>query len=469
MANENFDVVVIGGGPAGYVAGIRAGQLGLRVAVVEKEHMGGVCLNWGCIPSKALIAAANSAERARESSHMGIKVSGVEVDVNKLQDWKEGIVKKLTGGVRQLVTGNGGEVFDGTAKIVGKGKVEVSQKGGKKVTLTAAKGILVATGSRVTELPFLKVDGKVVITAKEAVSLRRLPKSLILIGGGVIGLELGMVYQKLGAKVTVVEFLDQLLPSVDKDLAQVVTKAFTKAGGTVLTGAKATACTVKGSEATVTVEHEGSSKKLTGDTVLVAVGFKPNTQGLGLEEVGAKLDERGHVLVDKHYETKAKGIFAVGDIAGMPYLAHKASKEAEIAVEYIAGHASENDIRAMPAAIFTEPEIATVGLSERDAKAQKRDIKIGKFPFAASGRAMAVDSTAGFVKVLIDAKTHEVLGAGIVGPDASDLIAEAALAIEMGAFAEDVALTVHAHPTLSEGLMEAFKHALGEAVHVMNR
>lgn len=319
------------------------------------------------------------------------------------------------------------------------------------------------------ELPHIKSDGKVVITAKEAVSLRRLPKRLAVIGGGVIALELGMVYQKLGAEVTVIEMLDQLLPSVDKDLAQVVTRAFTSAGGKVMTGAKAAGCEVKGAKATLSVEEGGKTVKVEADTVLVAVGFKPNTETLGLEKVGVKTDPRGHVIVNKKYESSVPGVYAIGDIAGAPYLAHKASKEAEIAVEVVAGHRSENDLRAMPAAIFTEPEVATVGLSEKDAKGAGRKIKIGKFPFAASGRAMAVDATVGFVKVITDAESHEVLGVGIVGPEASDLISEAALGLEMGAFAEDIALTVHPHPTLSEGLMEAFKHALGEAVHVANR
>ena len=292
---------------------------------------------------------------------------------------------------------------------------------------------------------------------------------MVLIGGGVIGMELGMVYQKLGMKVIVVELMNQLLGTTDKDLVAVVEKAFKKTGGEVLLETKAESVTVKGKKAKVVVDTKGTKREIEADKVLVAVGFKPNSKGLGLEEVGVKLDARGHIEVNDRFETSVPGVYAIGDVIGAPYLAHKASKEGEIAAEVVAGHKAARDWRAMPAAIFTEPEIATVGLSERDAKEQGRKVRIGKFPFAVSGRAMAVSMTDGFIKTIIDDETHEVLGVGIVGPEASDLISEAALAIEMCAFAEDVALTVHPHPTLGEAMMESFKHALGEAVHIPNR
>jgi dihydrolipoamide dehydrogenase len=459
MAND-FEAIVIGGGPGGYVAAIRLGQLGVKTLCVEKESMGGVCLNWGCIPSKALIAAANLANKVRNAGHMGITVKDLEVDVAKMQEWKEGIVKKLTGGVTSLVKGNGGTIAMGTATITGANSVEVTSADGKKETYTASKGIIVGTGTQMIQIPGFEPDGDVVITAREAVSL---------IGGGVIGLELGMVYQKLGTKITVVELMDQLLPGTDLDLVRVVQKHLKKAGADIHLKSKAVKLEKGGGKAKVTIETDGKEQVVEAEKVLVAVGFKPNSAGLGLEGVGVKLDERGHITIDDQMRTNVPSIFAIGDVAGMPYLAHKASKEGEIAAEVIAGHKSARDYRGMPAAIFTDPEIATVGMTESEAKAQGKKVKVGKFPFAASGRAMAVSETDGFIKVIIDEADHQLLGVAIVGPEASDLISESALALEMCAFAEDVALTVHPHPTLGEGVMEAFKHALGEAVHIMNR
>lgn len=469
MTQSTYEAIVIGGGPGGYVAGIRLGQLGVKTLVVEKESMGGVCLNWGCIPSKALIAAAKTATQFHEAATMGIEVAGVKVDVPKMQAWKDGIVKKLTGGVKLLVTQNGSEVAMGNAVVTGPKTVEITSADGSKSVVTATKGIIVATGTQVIQIPGFTVDGKTVVTAREAVSFQQAPSHLVIIGGGVIGLELGTVYAKLGSKVTVVELTDSLLPGTDHDLVKVVEKHLKKLGVTVHTGTKALGAEVAGDKATVRVEKAGKIETLEADKVLVAVGFKPNTAGLGLDKVGVKLDPRGHVVVDEQLRSSVPSIFAIGDVKGGPYLAHKASKEGEIAAEVIAGHKAALDLRAMPAAIFTHPEIATVGLSETAAKAAGREVKIGKFPFAALGRAMAVNETDGFFKVVVDAKDHQVLGVGIVGPEASDLISEAALALEMGAFAEDVGLTVHPHPTLGEGMMEAFKAALGEAVHIVNR
>ena len=466
---KQYEAIVIGGGPGGYVAAIRLGQLGVSTLCIEKEAMGGVCLNWGCIPSKALIAAANLAEKVRHAGHMGITVKDLEVDVAKMQEWKEGIVKKLTGGVTSLVKSNGGDIVLGTATVTGPNSVDVTTADGKKESYTASKGIIVSTGTQMIQIPGFEPDGDVVITAREAVSLQAAPASMVLIGGGVIGLELGMVYQKLGTKITVVEMMDQLLPGTDLDLVRVVQKHLKAGGADVYLESKASKLEKSGGKAKVTIDTGGKQEVVEADTVLVAVGFKPNSSGLGLEAVGVKLDERGHILVDDQMRTNIPSIFAIGDVAGVPYLAHKASKEGEIAAEVIAGHKSARDYRGMPAAIFTDPEIATVGMTEAEAKAQGKPVKIGKFPFAASGRAMAVSETDGFIKVIVDESDHQLLGVAIVGPEASDLIGESALALEMCAFAEDVALTVHPHPTLGEGVMEAFKHALGEAVHIMNR
>ncbi|MCC7538582.1 MAG: dihydrolipoyl dehydrogenase [Deltaproteobacteria bacterium] len=469
MSTKTYDAVVIGSGPGGYVAGIKLGQLGLKAVVVERESsVGGVCLNWGCIPSKALIAAANIVERGKHASAIGIDFGKPTVDVGKLQEWKNGIVKKLNTGVRGLLRGNGVETLEGTAKLASPSRVEVTTKDGP-VTLEATKGIIVATGARVIQIPGFEPDGKVIITAKEAVSLPRVPEHLVVIGGGVIGLELGIVYQKLGAKLTVVEMMDQLLPGTDTDLVAVLEKKIKAGGASILLKAKAKECKIAEGRATVYVEHEGTTKMLSCDNVLVAVGFKPNSREIGLEALGVKLDERGFVATDEQGRTNVPSIFAIGDVAASPFLAHKASKEGEIAAEAIAGQRTAKDWRGMPAAIFTDPEIASVGLSETEAKKRGVDYKIGKFPFSALGRAMAVMETDGFVKVVIDAKSHEVLGVHIVGPEASDLIAEAALAVEMCAFAEDVGLTVHAHPTLAEAMMEAANAAVGHAIHMINR
>ncbi|NLY95162.1 MAG: dihydrolipoyl dehydrogenase [Myxococcales bacterium] len=469
MSNTSYEAIVIGAGPGGYPCGIRLAQLGVKTLVVEKESFGGVCLNWGCIPSKALIAATGLLDKIKRAETMGIAVSDLTLDVGRMQDWKDGIVKKLTSGVRSLLKGNGADTVLGEAKLVGKNKVEVREANGEVKVYEATKGIVIATGARVVQLPNLPYDGEVVISAREAVSLREAPKRMLVVGGGVIGLELGMVYMKLGTEVTIVELTPDLLPGVDRDLVRVVEKHLKKGGARVLTETKASNVEIGGGVAKVTLEGKGGSETLEFDKVLVSVGFKPNTDGLGLTEVGVKLDERGHVKVNERLETSVKGIYAIGDVSGAPYLAHKATHEGEICAEVIAGHNAAIDYRAMPAAIFTEPEIATVGMTETQAERDGRKVKIGKFPFAASGRALAVDSTDGFVKTIVDAEDHQVLGVAIVGPEASDLISEASLAIEMGAFAEDVTLTIHPHPTLGETVMESFKHAIGEAVHVMNK
>ena len=468
--SKTYDAIVIGAGPGGYPAGIRLAQLGVKTLVVEKEYLGGVCLNWGCIPSTALIAAANLYESIHGASEIGVMVDGVKVDVGKMQDWKAGIVKKLTSGVGTLLKGNGAEIVMGSAKLVSPKKVEVTKADGTKEQFEAAKGIVIATGARVIQLPGMEIDGQTIISAREAVSLREAVGTMVVIGGGVIGMELGMVYQKLGMQVIVVELLPQILNGVDADLVKVVERAFKKSGGEVMVEAKAEKIVKKDGKATVTIAtKDGKTREVVADKVLMAIGFKPNSGGLGLEEVGVKLDPRGHVQVNERLETSVKGVYAIGDVIGAPYLAHKATKEGEIVAEVIAGHKAAVDWRAMPSAIFTEPEIATVGLSEAEAKKAGKKIRIGKFPFSVSGRAMAVRHTEGFVKTIVDADTHEVLGVGIVGPEASDLISEASLAIEMAAFAEDVHLTVHPHPTLGEAVMESFKHALGEAIHVMNK
>ncbi len=466
-----YDAVVIGGGPGGYVCGIRLGQLKQTVLVIDKEEVGGVCLNWGCVPSKALISASHSYEKfAKHGPTMGLFADNVRVDTAKMQDWKDGIVKKLTGGVKALLKGNGAELVIGEAKVTGPKSVELKLADGSTKTIQATKAIVIATGATTIEIPGFKFDGKQIIGAREAVSLRAVPKRLVVIGGGVIGLELGGVYQRLGAQLTIVEATATLLPGVEAECTAVVQKRFIKDGAKIMLNAKAVGYD-KNKDGSVTVKLDvggGKTETVETDMVLVAVGMRPNGANLGLEQVGLTVD-RGFVPTDTFCRTKVPSIYAIGDVSGMPMLAHKASKEGEVVAEIIAGHKAAKDWVAIPGAIFTEPEIATVGLTEAQAKEKGIDVTIGRFPFAALGRAMAVNETDGLFKVVADKKTHEVLGVHIVGPSATDLISEGALALEMHAFLEDIGLTIHPHPTLGEGLMEASLNALGQAIHVMNR
>jgi len=471
MANRTCDVVVIGGGPGGYGCAIRLGQLKQKVICVEKEEVGGVCLNWGCVPSKALIAASHTYEKVKnQGAGMGILVEGLSVDSNKMQDWKDGIVKKLTGGIRGLFKGNGVELVMGTARVTGPRTVEVKTPAGTTETIEASKAIVIATGSSTIEIPTFKFDGKQVIGAREAVSLRDVPKRLLVIGGGVIGLELGTVYQRLGAELTVVEATSGLLPGIDPECTAVVEKKLVKHGAKIIKNAVAKGYE-RNSDGSLSVRLELSDRSfdtVVTDVVLVAVGMRPNGAGLGLEELGVKV-ERGFVPTDTFGQTSVPGIYAIGDVSGVPMLAHKATKEGEVVAEVIAGHKAAKDWVSIPAAVFTDPEIAVAGLSEAQAKEKGFEVRIGKFPFSALGRAMAVGETEGFFKVVADKKTNQLLGVHIVGAEASDLISEGALALEMHAFLEDIGLTIHPHPTLGEGMMEAAMNGLGHAIHVINR
>jgi dihydrolipoamide dehydrogenase len=469
MATRTCDAVVIGAGPGGYTCAIRLGQLKQKVICIEKEEVGGVCLNWGCVPSKALINASHTYEKAKEGAVMGLMTDGVRMDVPKLQEWKGGIVKKLTGGVRSLLKTNNAELIMGEARVTGPNTVTVKTKEGTTETIEA-KSIVVATGSSTIEIPTFKFDGNQIIGAREAVSLKEVPKRLLVIGGGVIGLELGTVYQKLGAELTVVEATAGLLPGVDPDLTAVVEKKLVKHGAKIFKNAKALGYE-KNKDGSLSVKVDlggGKHDTFVCDTVLVAVGMRPNGAGLGLEELGVKI-ERGFVPSDISGRTNVPSIYAIGDVTGHPMLAHKGMKEGEIIAEIIAGHKAAKDWVAIPAAIFTDPEIATAGISETQAKEKGLDVRVGKFPFAALGRAMAMAETDGFIKVIADKKTHELLGMHIVGPEASDLISEGTLALEMHAFLEDIGLTIHPHPTLGEGVMESALHGLGQAIHIMNK
>jgi dihydrolipoamide dehydrogenase len=469
MADKTYDVIVIGGGPGGYPCAIRLGQLKQKVLCVEKEEVGGVCLNWGCVPSKAIIATSHTFEKVRNGASYGLLTDNPRIDSDKLQDWKDGIVKKLTTGVRGLFKGNGVELLYGEARVTGPKTVSVKTREGTVETITATKAIVIGTGSSTIEIPSFKFDGRQIIGAKEAVSLRTVPRRLLVIGGGIIGMELGGAYQNLGSELTVVEALPTVLTGVDADVAAVVERNYVKHGAKIFKGAKALGYERQsdGSIA-VRVDVAGTIQTMVTDVVLVAIGMRPNGAGVGLEEIGVKV-EKGFVPTDSTGQTNVPGIYAIGDCSSMPMLAHKATKEGEIVAEVIAGHKAAKDWVAITAAIFTSPEIATVGLGEQQAKDKGIDVRVGKFPFSALGRAMAVNETEGFIKVVADRGTKEILGVHIVGPSATDLISEGALALEMHAFLEDVGLTIHPHPTLGEGMMEASQNALGHAIHILNR
>jgi dihydrolipoamide dehydrogenase len=470
MSTRTYEAIVLGGGPAGYVCAIRLAQLGVKTACVENDEVGGVCLNWGCIPSKAIISAAHLYEKVASGAEMGLFADGVRIDAGVLQDWKGKIVQKLTGGVRTLLKANGADLVAGTGRFVQKDALEVTAKDGTKERLVATKAIVVATGSETIQIPGFPFDGERIIGAKEAVSLRKVPPRLLVIGGGVIGLELGMAYQKLGSKLTVVELTDSLLPGLDRECVKVVERRLKKLGAVVKTEVRAEGAEkrVDGTVA-VRVTSGAGAETIECDVVLVAVGMKPRSRGLGLEDIGVEIDSRGFVKTDDQARTKVPGVYAIGDVSGAPMLAHKAMKEGEVCAEIIAGHPAGKDWVTVPAIVFTDPEIASVGLSEEAAKSEGRAVKVGKFPFAALGRAMSIRETDGFVKVLREADSERVVGIHFVGPAASDLVSEAALALEMGATADDLALTIHPHPTLGEALMEASAASLGKAIHIGNR
>jgi dihydrolipoamide dehydrogenase len=467
--NKNFDAVVIGAGPGGYVAAIRLAQLGKKTAVIEKEYVGGVCLNVGCIPSKALIHAASVYwDISHEAPEMGITAAKPVCDLPKMQTWRAGIVKKLTGGVANLLKSNGVETISGTAVFKDKSTIEVTGANGKD-TITA-KDFIIATGSRVVQIPAFPFNGKNILDSTQALELTTLPKKMIVIGGGFIGLEIGTVYAKLGTEVTVVESGEQLLGSVDSDCVQVVTKKLKSFGVTVYTGARAIGLKEKDPSKATTlhldIEQAGKTITLESDTLLVSVGRRPNSDNIGLDKLGIKMDPRGNIITDQQSQTNVPHIYAIGDVAGAPQLAHRASMDGLLAAAAIAGEKSFKDYKTVPWAVFCDPEIATAGLSEKEAKEKGLKYHVGKFPFVALGKAIAGNATEGFVKVLIQEKTELVLGVHIVGADASTMIAEAALAIEMGACAEDVIRTIHTHPTMPEAFPEAIESALGKAIHI---
>ncbi len=465
--DEQADAVVIGAGPGGYVAAIRLAQLGKKTILIERDKLGGECLNYGCVPSKAIIHAASLYNQISRLNKFGISVTGTKFDQSKLQEWKQAVVDKHRRGVENLCKGNNIQVILGEASFKSPNDILVTTGDGTQ-TLSAQK-ILIATGSKPIELPNLAFDGKRIISSKEALELSVVPEHLLVVGGGAIGLEIGIAYAKFGSKLTVVELTDQLMPGTDSDLVQVVSRTLRRLGADIFLQSKVLSREDTGRREKVFVETPEGRKSVEADIVLVSVGRSPRTDGLSLDKAGVETSERGFIKVDNHLKTNVPSIYAIGDVVGPPFLAHKASHEGIVAAEAIAGLSSELDYRALPSATFTDPEIATVGLSENLLQKAGRRYDVGKFPFTASARASTNDENDGFVKVLTDSETDEILGVEIVGFGASDLISEAALAIEMGATSEDLGLTIHPHPTLPESLMEAAESVKGRAIHILRR
>ncbi len=466
----DYDVIVIGAGPGGYVAAIRLGQLGKRVLVVEKQYVGGVCLNVGCIPTKALLHAAHlHAQIQHARKDMGFQTSVPEVDLDQLNRWKEGIVQRLVRGIQSLWKANGVSWIRGEGRLVDAHTVRVSVPNGDEDKVFRAEHILLATGSRPVELPGFEVDGERIWNSNHAVSFPRVPRKLLVLGAGAIGLEFAYIYRQFGAEVDVLELMDQILPGMDRESAGELAKALRRQGIRIHLGVKATSVEKKGEGIRLVYQEGEKEKALDGDVLLVAVGRRPVTEGLGLDAVGLQVDKRGYLPVDSQRRTKVSNIFAIGDLTGPPLLAHKASREGVVAAEVIAGQPSAFDPRAIPAVVYTEPQLASVGMTEEEAKARGMEVAVGKFPWLASGRALTYGETVGFAKIVVDRESDVVVGVHIVGPEASSLIGEGVLAVEMGATAEDIGLSIHPHPTLSEALMEAAENVHKRAIHILNR
>ena len=474
--SQKFDVVVIGAGPGGYVAAIKAAQLGLKTACIEKYQdkdgklaLGGTCLNVGCIPSKALLDSSWKYHEAEEGFKVhGIEVKGLAMDVPAMIARKAGIVKNLTGGIAALFKANGVTQLEGHGKLLANKQVEVTGIDGT-VQVVEAANVIIASGSKPIDIPPAPVDQDVIVDSTGALEFQSVPKKLGVIGAGVIGLELGSVWARLGAEVTVIEAQDKFLPSADEQIAKEALKTLTKQGLNIRLGARLTGSEVKKKQVTVSFTDATGEQKMTFDKLIVAVGRRPVTQDLLAADSGVNLDERGFIFVDDNCATSVPGVYAIGDVVRGPMLAHKASEEGVMVAERIAGHKVQMNYDLIPGVIYTHPEIAWVGKNEQQLKAEGVEINVGTFPFAASGRAMAANDTGGLVKVIADAKTDRVLGVHVIGPSAAELVQQGAIAMEFGSSAEDLGLMVFSHPTLSEALHEAALAVNGHAIHIANR
>ncbi len=464
MAERQFDVTVIGAGPGGYVAAIRAAQLGLKVGLVERDKLGGVCLNWGCIPSKALLKSAELYNAFKKSSEFGITHTGLSYDFSKIISRSRGVADRISKGVEYLMKKNKIEVIAGTAKLTGKNSLEVT-KDGKVVETVKSKHIILSTGARPRSIPGVNIDRKKIITSSEAMSLPEQPKSLIVIGGGAIGIEFAYFYNSFGTKVTVVEMMPNILPVEDKEITKMLEASLKKSGIDILTNTRVEAVKV-GDQVTVSVSSADGKKDIVADIALMAIGVQANTENLGLETVGVKI-EKGFIAVNEFGKTTVDGIYAIGDVAGPPLLAHVASHEGVVAVEHIMGKAKHGiDKSNVPGCTYCQPQVASIGLTEDAAIAKGYKVKIGRFPFRPLGKAMAIGESEGMVKLIFDEKYGELLGAHILGSEATEMIAELGIAKALETTWEELHNTMHAHPTLSEAVMEAAGQAFDAAIHI---
>ena len=462
----NYDIIVIGSGPGGYVTAIRASQLGLKTAIVERESLGGICLNWGCIPTKALLKSANVFEYLSHANDYGITVKDAKADFSAMVDRSRGVASGMSNGIQFLMKKNKIDVIKGSGKIKAGKKVDVTDADGKVTEYTADKGLIISTGARSRQLPNLPQDGEKIIGYREAMTLKSQPKKIVVVGSGAIGVEFAYFYNAIGTEVTVVEYLPNIVPVEDNDVSKQLEKSFKKAGVNVMTNASVESVDTKGKGCVVTVKTAKGEEKIECDVVLSAVGIQANIENIGLEEVGIVVD-KGRVLVNDFYQTNIPGYYAIGDIVPGPALAHVASAEGIICVEKIAGHSPEAlDYGNIPGCTYCNPEVASVGITEKDAKEQGLDIKIGKFPFSASGKASAAGAKDGFVKLIFDAKYGELLGAHMIGANVTEMIAEIVSIRKLETTGHDIIKTVHPHPTMSEAIMEAAAAAYGEVIHL---
>ncbi|MBF0332365.1 MAG: dihydrolipoyl dehydrogenase [Alphaproteobacteria bacterium] len=465
MAETSFDLIVIGGGPGGYVAAIRAAQLGLRAAVVERENLGGICLNWGCIPTKALLRSADVWRTMKHASSYGLSVEKAGFDLGAIVKRSRGVAGQLQGGVKHLLKKNKVTVFDGQGRLGGKGRVEV-EKDGKAVATLTAPHIILATGARARLVPGLEPDGKLVWTYREALVPATMPKSLLVIGSGAIGIEFASFFNALGADVTIVEMLDRVLPVEDEEISAIARKSFEKQGMKIITGGKVSRLEKAGDRAQATIEANGQTTTAAFDRVIVAVGITANVEGLGLDGTGVVL-EKGHIRTDPFLRTGEPGVYAIGDVAAPPWLAHKASHEGVICVEKIAGleHVQPLDLSRIPGCTYCHPQIASIGMTEAKARAKGHEVKVGRFPFVGNGKAIALGETEGMIKTVFDAKTGELLGAHMIGAEVTELIQGYGIAKTLETTEAELMHTIFPHPTLSEMMHESVLDAWGRAVH----
>ncbi|MCX6149019.1 MAG: dihydrolipoyl dehydrogenase [Ignavibacteriales bacterium] len=465
--SKSFDIAILGGGPGGYVAGIRAVQLGLKTAIIEKDNLGGICLNWGCIPTKSLLKSAEFFEKLKYAPNYGIKVENISFDFQKIIKRSRDIADRISKNVEFLMKKNKIERIKGFGKLISNSRIDVYANEDKIIETVEAGKIIIATGARTRTIPQIPIDRKKIITSTEAMNLPELPKEMIIIGAGAIGVEFAYFYNVFGTKITLIEMMDNILPIEDKEVSELLEKEFRKKGITILTKTTVENAEVKGDKVEVKILKDGESKTLTADVVVNAIGIVGNVEGFGLEELGVELF-KNHIKIDKHsYQTNLKNVFAIGDVIGPPWLAHVASAEGIHCVETIKGlNPPEVDYETIPGCTYCQPQVASVGLTEKRAIEEGYEIKVGKFPFSASGKAFAAGEREGFVKCIFDAKYGELLGAHIIGAEATELIAEFTLAKSLEATYESIIKTVHAHPTLSESVMEAAANAYGEAIHI---